>query len=97
MDANFVNQIRMQGRGTFLARAIEPPPKKSCRAQMVREARATLVGRSLRVSLLDATRQRGPEKKNLLAFSLCAGEVFKKKKKPQVTGASFFDPNTTWK
>jgi len=63
---------------------------------MVREARATLVGRSLRVSLLDATRQRGPEK-NHAAFSLCAGEVFKKKKKPQVTGASFFDPNTTWK
>jgi hypothetical protein len=25
------------------------------------------------------------------------GEMFKKKKKPQVTGASFFDPNTKWK
>ena len=26
-----------------------------------------------------------------------AGEIMKKKKKPQVTGASFFDPNTKWR
>jgi hypothetical protein len=82
MDAHFVNQIRMQGRGTFLARAIEPPPQKSCRAHMVREARATLVSRCLRVSLLDATRERGPEKKPCGVFPVCRRGVQEEEEAP---------------